>query len=155
MNGREWRSQQRAVPAEENAGSCQARATSTGRRLSTRLCESGLNMAPKPQHHRRNIGPMLASPRCGARTRSGQPCRAPAVNGKKRCRMHGGAPGSGAPHGNQNALKHGRYTRKAIARDREARRQLREARRQLRDAERLIRELSRGRLPDDRLIFKR
>jgi uncharacterized protein YjcR len=34
--------------------------------------------------------------------------------------MHGGAPGSGAPRGNKNALKHGRYTRKAI----EARRQL-------------------------------
>lgn len=29
--------------------------------------------------------------------------------------MHGGAKGSGAPKGNQNALKHGRYTREAIA----------------------------------------
>jgi len=38
---------------------------------------------------------------------------APAVKGKKRCRMHGGAPGSGAPRGNKNALKHGLYTRKA------------------------------------------
>jgi hypothetical protein len=28
--------------------------------------------------------------------------------------MHGGSPGSGAPHGNKNALKNGRYTRKAI-----------------------------------------
>jgi uncharacterized protein YjcR len=28
--------------------------------------------------------------------------------------MHGGASGSGAPRGNQNALKHGRYTREAI-----------------------------------------
>jgi uncharacterized protein YjcR len=28
--------------------------------------------------------------------------------------MHGGAPGSGAPHGNKNALKHGLYTREAI-----------------------------------------
>jgi hypothetical protein len=27
--------------------------------------------------------------------------------------MHGGAPGSGAPRGNKNALKHGRYTREA------------------------------------------
>jgi hypothetical protein len=25
--------------------------------------------------------------------------------------MHGGAPGSGAPLGNQNALKHGHFTR--------------------------------------------
>jgi glucans biosynthesis protein len=30
--------------------------------------------------------------------------------------MHGGAEGSGAPKGNINALKHGRYTRAAIAR---------------------------------------
>jgi hypothetical protein len=65
--------------------------------------------------HRRYTGPMLSSPRCGAKTRSGKPCRSPAVSGKKRCRMHGGAPGSGAPRGNKNALKHGNYTREAIA----------------------------------------
>ena len=58
---------------------------------------------------------MLKSLRCGAKTRSGRPCQAPAVNGKKRCRMHGAAKGSGAPKGNQNALKHGLYTREAIA----------------------------------------
>ncbi|MFX7914628.1 HGGxSTG domain-containing protein, partial [Acinetobacter baumannii] len=34
---------------------------------------------------------MLASARCGARTRLGGACRAPAVRGKRRCRMHGGA----------------------------------------------------------------
>jgi uncharacterized protein YjcR len=28
--------------------------------------------------------------------------------------MHGGAPGSGAPPGNKNALKHGLYTKEAI-----------------------------------------
>ena len=37
----------------------------------------------------RNTGPMLASPRCGAQTRSGGSCRSPAVSGKKRCRIHG------------------------------------------------------------------
>jgi uncharacterized protein YjcR len=37
--------------------------------------------------------------------------------------MHGGAEGSGAPKGNQNALKHGRFTRQAIA-DRQALRKL-------------------------------
>jgi glucans biosynthesis protein len=89
-------------------------------------------MSPKPKHHHRNTGPMLASPRCGARIRSGKPCRAPAVNGKKRCRMHGGAPGSGAPYGNQNALKHGRYTREAIAQRRKRRRQFRELKRLIR-----------------------
>ena len=45
----------------------------------------------------------------------------PAVKGKRRCRMHGGAPGSGAPKGNKNALKHGRYTEKAIAQRRRIR----------------------------------
>ena len=35
-----------------------------------------------------------------------------------RCRMHGG-PSTGAPKGNKNALKHGRYTAEAVARRRE------------------------------------
>jgi uncharacterized protein YjcR len=65
--------------------------------------------------HSRNTGPMLASPRCGAKTRSAGACRSPAVHGKKRCRMHGGAPGSGAPRPNQNARKHGLFTRDAMA----------------------------------------
>jgi glucans biosynthesis protein len=30
--------------------------------------------------------------------------------------MHGDAPGSGAPRGNKNALKHGAYTQEAIER---------------------------------------
>ena len=84
--------------------------------------------------HKRNVGPMLSSPRCGAKTRSGRACKSPAVQGKKRCRMHGGAKGSGAPKGNQNALKHGQYTAKAI-RERKAIRQL------IRDAEALIEEI--------------
>ena len=53
--------------------------------------------------------------RCGARTRIGNPCRSPAVRGKRRCRMHGGAAGSGAPIGNTNALRHGHYTAEAVA----------------------------------------
>ena len=32
-------------------------------------------------NHRRNTDPMLASPRCGARTRSGRSCRSPVVHG--------------------------------------------------------------------------
>ena len=64
--------------------------------------------------HKGNTGAMLASPRCGARTRSGGACRAPAVRGKKRCRMHGGAKGSGAPKANQNARKHGLFSSNAI-----------------------------------------
>ena len=64
--------------------------------------------------HKRNTDPMLNSRRCGAKTRKGSPCKSPAVQGKKRCRMHGGAEGSGAPKGNQNALKSGLYTKEAI-----------------------------------------
>lgn len=71
---------------------------------------------------------MLESRRCGAPTRAGRCCRAPAVTGRARCRMHGGAPGSGAPAGNRNALKHGLYTREAI----EARRSLKSLLRQAR-----------------------
>lgn len=40
--------------------------------------------------------------------------------------MHGGAQGSGAPPGNRNALKHGMYTREAIAERREFNRMLRD-----------------------------
>jgi hypothetical protein len=65
--------------------------------------------------HARNTGPMLASPRCDTKIRSGGLCRSPAVRGKKRCRMHGGAPGSGAPRANQNARRRGLFTREAIA----------------------------------------
>jgi hypothetical protein len=53
--------------------------------------------------------------------------RSPAVAGKKRCRMHGGAPGSGAPRGNKNALRHGRYTREAIQELRQLRALLRQS----------------------------
>jgi uncharacterized protein YjcR len=74
---------------------------------------------------------MRSSLRCGAKTRSGKPCMAPAVSGKKRCRMHGGAAGSGAPIGNQNALKTGLFTREAI-----------EERRALRDLMRSARQLA-------------
>jgi hypothetical protein len=52
-----------------------------------------------PRHHTRNTAAMHASRRCGARTRAGHACMSPAVGGMNRCRMHGGAPGSGAPLG--------------------------------------------------------
>ena len=78
-----------------------------------------------PMH--RDPSPMNRSPRCGARTRSGSPCRSPAVRGGKRCRMHGGAAGSGAPTGNRNAFRHGRYTRELIEFRRTVRDLLRES----------------------------
>jgi hypothetical protein len=56
--------------------------------------------------HPRVTGPMLESKRCGALTRAGELCRAPAILGKQRCRMHGGR-SPGAPKGNRNAETHG------------------------------------------------
>ena len=55
-----------------------------------------------------------SSPRCGARTRSGNPCRSPAMpNG--RCRMHGGAStgprtAEGIEAIRKARAKHGRYS---------------------------------------------
>ena len=60
---------------------------------------------------------MHRSPRCGAKTRSGTPCRSPAM-ANRRCRMHGGK-SPGAPIGNVNARKHGLYSADAIAERRE------------------------------------
>lgn len=71
---------------------------------------------------------MLASPRCGAKTRSGTACRAAAVRGKTRCRMHGGAKGSGGQAGNRNALRHSLFTKEAIAERQQIRDLLGEAR---------------------------
>jgi hypothetical protein len=81
--------------------------------------------------HIRNTGPMRASPRCGARTRRGGACRAPAVSGKRRCRMHGGAKGSGAPKANQNARKHGLFLRDVVEERGQIEALLREARKLL------------------------
>ena len=83
--------------------------------------------------HARNTGPMLASPRCGAKTRASGPCRSPAVRGKRCCRMHGGAPGSGAPSGNQNARRHGLFTGEAIAERKQVQALLGEARKLLQE----------------------
>ena len=75
------------------------------------------NASSKPmrQNSRKPVQLHLA-PRCGARTRSGHPCRSPAVRGKARCRMHGGAKGSGAPRGERNGnYRHGHRTQEAMA----------------------------------------
>jgi hypothetical protein len=104
---------------------------------STKAAKPSLGLSPQgvgvstdrrdnPVHHEEL--PMNRAPRCGARTRAGKPCQSPAVRGKHRCRMHGGARGSGAPVGNRNALRHGRYTLQAIGIRREIRALLRASR---------------------------
>src|SRR5258707_6581584 len=69
---------------------------------------------------------------CGAKTRSGAPCKSAPVTGRRRCRMHGGADGSGAPTGGRHGnYKHGRYTAEMSA-----------TRRWLREVTQMLRELS-------------
>jgi len=71
--------------------------------------------------------PMHQCKRCGARTRTGSPCKAPAMrNGK--CRLHGGKSLSGRAHGR---YVHGHFTKEAIARRKELNALLRECRRLL------------------------
>lgn len=73
------------------------------------------------------FGPDWPGERCGAKTRSGAPCKNPIVRGRKRCRMHGGAAGSGAPTGERHGrYKHGRYTQERVAANRKTRAKLRE-----------------------------
>lgn len=45
---------------------------------------------------------------CGAKTRSGTPCKKPPVPGRSRCHLHGGATPRGADHPN---FKHGKYSK--------------------------------------------
>ena len=55
----------------------------------------------------------------------------PLAVGARRCRMHGGAQGSGAPRANQNARKHGLFTGDAITERRQIRALLGDARKLL------------------------
>ena len=74
----------------------------------------------------RDVKRLQHKPRCRAKTRKGTFCESPAVNGKRRCRTHGGAKGSGAPLGNQNALKHETYSGDTQAFERKLRAMLRD-----------------------------
>jgi hypothetical protein len=76
---------------------------------------------------------------CGARRRDGSPCPRPPVEGRRRCRSHGCAPRSGAPKGNRNALTHGRFTAKEMARGRRISEFIRECRETMRDVDRATR----------------
>ncbi len=64
-------------------------------------------------------GNPMNAPRCGAKTRSGTPCKGPAMaNG--RCRMHGGkSTGPRTPEGLERSrkanFKHGLYSAESIA----------------------------------------
>jgi hypothetical protein len=86
-------------------------------------------MTHDPIHPAREPEHLRDAAQCGAKTRSGKPCRSPAVAGKRRCRMHGGAAGSGGPKGARNGnYKRGRYTAEAVASRRWLRHQTRDVR---------------------------
>ena len=75
----------------------------------------------------RRLSNLAKARRCGAKTRAGQPCRQAAVKGRTRCRMHGGAEGSGGPSGNRNGnFKHGLFTRESKIVRRDMRAKIRE-----------------------------
>ena len=75
----------------------------------------------------RRLANLAKAHRCGAKTRAGHPCRQAAVRERRRCRMHGGAKGSGGPRGNRNGnFKHGLYTREAKTIHRAMRAKIRE-----------------------------
>ncbi|WP_099512719.1 HGGxSTG domain-containing protein [Microvirga ossetica] len=77
----------------------------------------------------RKLLPLLQAPRCGARTRAGTLCQSPAVNGKTRCRMHGGAIGSGNARGTRNSnYRHGAFTCEEIKKRKSVRAVLQSAR---------------------------
>jgi glucans biosynthesis protein len=86
----------------------------------------------------RRLANLAKALRCGATTRTGQPCRQAPVRGRGRCRMHGGAKGSGGPSGARNGnFKHGLWTS-------EGTRNRREARAKIREVQRILRKLRRG-----------
>jgi hypothetical protein len=125
-----------------------------------KICKS------EPQHPQcsRNRGCLLhnnpggdpsMAPRCGAKTRQGQKCRAPAMRNRKtgeytRCRMHGGAStGPKTPEGIERCRKagwkHGLRSAEAIAERAEAMAERLSCRAELRNLEKLLRGFKRPR----------
>lgn len=51
--------------------------------------EQGGNLS-RPADQQNRGGDFTNAPRCGAKNRQGLPCKAPAMRGKRRCRLHGG-----------------------------------------------------------------
>ena len=75
---------------------------------------------------------------CGAKTRSGHPCRKPALKRKRRCRLHGGlSSGPKSKEGRDRIaaaqFKHGKYVNWRARRERE-KYYFREIRRIMREA---------------------
>jgi hypothetical protein len=73
-----------------------------------------LEINPMNQRVRGHLENMRGAPRCGAKTRAGSACQSPAINGRKRCRLHGGL-SPGAPRGPRNGnYRDGSWTLEAL-----------------------------------------
>ena len=71
------------------------------------------------------FGPSWPGERCGAKTRRGTECQRPAHKHNKRCSLHGGrSTGARTPEGLQRIseanLRHGRFTKDRLERQRRA-----------------------------------
>ena len=67
------------------------------------------------RHLGSHLDKMRGAPRCGAKTRNGGACRSPTINGRKRCRLHGGL-SPGAPRGPRNGnYRDGSWTKESLA----------------------------------------
>jgi hypothetical protein len=85
-------------------------------------------MTDDPMHRGGEPQSLRDARRCGAKTRTGQSCRSPAVRNRPRCRMHGCGRGAGGPHGERNGnYRHGRHTKQSEATAKSLRTLVREA----------------------------
>ena len=76
-------------------------------------------------HKATRFGPKWPGERCGAKTRRGTECQRPAHKHNKRCSLHGGrSTGARTPEGLQRIseanLRHGRFTKDRLERQRRA-----------------------------------
>lgn len=105
-----------------------------GRAASARdVGQEPMHRGPGPLRNGNPRGNPALAPRCGARTRAGCPCNAPALRGRTRCRMHGGAstgPRTAAGLARLRAARtvHGRYSAEMRAEFHHTRVMLRRAR---------------------------
>jgi hypothetical protein len=84
----------------------------------------------------RRLSNLAKARRCGARTRTGAACKQAAVRARARCRMHGGAKGSGGPRGDRNGnFKEGLWTRESVNQRKAMRERVNEVRALLRAIE--------------------
>ena len=103
----------------------------TGGGWRTKVSDNLMNLEMQPS----KLELMRRAPRCSATSkRTGMTCRAPAVKGKRVCRVHGAH--GGAPSGERNGMySHGRCTNEARANFRSTASLLRAATEMLRNLE--------------------